>query len=208
MPTEWPICLTLTREKTVGKHTVTVKTTDKWALNYASCKLDVPIDNLILERDGTIIKIRPMGDDEEIEFPTFDEWLYDEWGFPTRDDPNYKLYKEAGYGNWLIATYPEYWAATGVMYADMLLEQAQNYHMHRLNMVLDSGDCTEDEWWDALEDYLMGQPFIQLNDKTGVLLWEEDRGLFCLTFEPDLTFHIAKPDTEAKVLGETFDGFE
>lgn len=217
--TEYPICLTLTRQVKKGNKTKTIKTTDAWARAYAAKKLGVSEDEIEVVRDGTIIKCRVIDpNEEEIEFLSFDNWVYETFGFPDENDEFYDKFKQFGYNVWLINAYPDEFSGNVTMIG---IRQSLeiDYHWYRLETFLgeDFGSSTA-----SLEAYLPGNDIVYpkgdiafelpLNFSSidfGFLLWSEDLGEFVLfvTEDDDYVPMLVKA-SELEMSGEVFDGWE
>lgn len=209
--------LTLTRKVKDGDKTKTIKTTDKWAINYAAKKFGVEPEDIELERDETIIKVRVIPE-TEVEFISFEQFTYDVYGFPDEDDPYYETYKQFGYSTWLIKAYPEEWGIGE--YDRLLFDLRCDYHWYRLEEFL--GEDIGDDVGNTLNDFLAGHHIIvqlpgllqqiPLNFPTfscGILIWEEERETFCLFLDDkgDMYPILAKNEN-IEVTDEVFDGFE
>ena len=136
---------------------------------------------------------------DEIEVPTFDEWLQDVYGIPKPQTEFYTVWKKFGYGNYLIRAYPEIFAANGVTRLDIYGHQRHLYYWYCFNLMV--GTVIDDELTEQqVLDLLDGLGIVRLienvvvpgvvmleQDTLGVPVWDENEGQLCLfCLEDDL----------------------
>lgn len=215
---EW-LGLTLTREvKTVNK-TKIVDVTDEYAIAYAAKKFGVNPEDIELDRDATLIKVRPYQDDE-VEFMSFDQFIYEVYGIPDTTDEHYNTFEQFGYGVWLSRKYPDEWG-TGERDKFLALLR-EDYHWYRLEEYLEC-ELDEESVFSILNDFLASnsiyipKPGSNCKDSInfpeftcGILVWSEDPGeLFILFIDGEGALHpVVVKDDCVEDTGEIFEGFE
>ena len=223
MAKDW-LGLTLTRTRKVRRNGKIVvqetDTTDEWAIAYAAKKFDVPEDMIELLRDETIIKVRVKqeGEEDMVEFMSFEQFTYEIYGFPDREDKYYTTYRDFGYSSWLMKAYPEDWGSGE--YDQMMFDLRCSYHWYRLEEYLE--EELEENATDVLDDFLAGQCIVvQLPSMAqvlpinfpelvcGILIWEEEPETFCLFVDDEGELYpIAVKSDMVEITDEIFEGFD
>lgn len=216
---DWPITLALVRDYKQGDKTITVETTDEWAITYAAKKFDVDEEDIILKRNkGAILtRVREMGEEDYVEFITYEQFIREIYGFPLKTDPNYDNFRKFGYSNWLINTYPEEFGV-GIK-AEHEAALRLDYEFYRLETWL---GAEEKAFEDALGASLRNQPIFTLKSKIplnlplkltsktfAILIWPEERGQFVLIIGDSCELYpFVMPDKYLVETDEVFGGFE
>ena len=211
--------LTLTRTiKEKGKKK-NIPVTDKWAIAYAAKKFGVDPDDIILERDNTLIRVRVnVEDEDDIEFMSLEQFTFEVYGFPDENDKHYDTFKQFGYRNWLVKTYPDEWGKGE--YNKLLANLKMDYNWYRLEEYL---DVELEPPYDVLSEFLSGNRILyQVESKAceltinfpeftcGIEVWEEDTGILVLFIdeEGELYPMMVKPEWVISEEDEVFEGFE
>ena len=143
---------------------------------------------------------------DEVDVPTFEEWLQERYGTPEPQTELHKVWQRFGYDNYLIQAYPEIFAADGVTRMDIYGHQRHLYYWQCMNLAV-GNDLEEEVTEDQLLDLLNGLNIIRLiddvivpgvvlleHDTLGVPVWDETTGLLCLfCLEDDIILAVIQP---------------
>lgn len=220
--TKW-LGLTLTREvKKANGKVETIRTTNEWAIAYAAKRFGVSEDQIELQRDRAIIKVRAIPDDEEeVEFMSLEQFTFECYGFPNEDDEFYQDFKNFGYSTWLVKKYPEEWGVGDRQ--EMLANLKQDYYWYMLEEYLEV-DLPDDldSLGAVLSDELQGACIVYPIEgvafentlnlpcfELGILVFEEESSLFVIFIGDDGEFYPMSVSVGAVEITEyIFEGFE
>jgi len=197
-----------------------VPVTDEYAIAYAAKKFGVSVDDIELRRTDGCILVRVVSDTEDVELPSFDEYMLEMYPIPIAEDEFYEEYIEFGYNVYLSNAYPDVWRKSGVTWGDIRAGVKVDYHWYCIGM---AAGCTDAELDDsAVESFLTGQPLVISTtgipfvfglkipvSTTGILVWEDDPGNLCVfLLDFDYLLPIVCKEGEIEILDETFGGWE
>lgn len=150
--------------------------TDDMAREYGANKFGVPEDQVVVERDGAIIRIKP----QEAGPMSFNAWLHYTYGEPVQGSKYYYDYMSFGYRVWLIKEYPEIFAESGLTHMEIWFWQNVEYKWYLLEYDL---ECPLEEDLSILEEDLIGAPIVDISkcpslnwlglDSAGILYAED-----------------------------------